>query len=47
MVTGRFNKPQKEIDLASHPQVIQDTIKNLKPEQLGYSLFGERKNNYV
>ena len=47
MVTGRFNKPQKEIDLDSHPQVIQDTIKNLTSDQLGYSLFGERKNNYV
>jgi len=25
----------------------KESIKNLKPEQLGYSLFGKEKNNYV
>lgn len=47
MIKGRYSKPQKEIDIDSHPLVIQETIKNLTPDQLGYSLFGEEENKYV
>src|SRR3990167_649643 len=45
---GKFNKPQKHIKLEEHPKFIQETIKNLKPEQFGYSGFDELgKNDYV
>lgn len=40
MARGRFNKPQKHIKLSEHPKFIQDTIKNLRPGQWGYSGFG-------
>jgi len=40
MVVGRFNKPQENIPLTSHPKVMQETIKNLKPDQFGHSMFG-------
>lgn len=40
MVSGRFGKPQKSIPLADHPKYVQDTIRNLKPEQFGYNGFG-------
>lgn len=41
MVQGRFNKPSKHIPLSDHPKYVQETIKNLKPEQFGYSGFGK------
>lgn len=41
MQQGRFNKPQEHIALDKHPKYVQETIKNLKPEQFGYSGFGE------
>lgn len=48
MTTGRFNKKQQHIGLKDHPKYIQETIKNLKPEQWGYSGFGQLGvNDYV
>jgi hypothetical protein len=48
MVVGRFNKPSEHIKIKDHPKYIQETIKNLKPEQWGYSGFGNLpENNYV
>lgn len=48
MMIGRFNKPQKDILLIHHPLVMQNTIKNLKPNQWGYNGFGRLEvNNYV
>lgn len=40
MARGRFNKPSKHIPLSDHPKYVQETIKNLTPEQWGYSGFG-------
>lgn len=40
MVKGRFNKPQAKIKLEDHPIYIQETIKNLTPDQFGYNGFG-------
>lgn len=48
MAIGRYHKPSKEIDINEHPKYMQETIKNLKPEQFGYNAFGIlRENNYV
>ena len=48
MVLGRYNKPQKEVSLESHPLFVQKTLKNLRPDQFGYNAFGRLKeNNYV
>jgi len=45
---GKFNKPQKFIKLTDHPKVMQETIKNLTPENFGYSGHGKLgENNYV
>lgn len=40
MMEGRFAKPQEKISLDKHPQYIQETIRNLTPEQFGYNGFG-------
>lgn len=40
MMVGRYNKPHREIPLSDHPKVMQETIKNLKPENWGYNMFG-------
>ncbi len=40
MVVGRNNKPSKYIPIEAHPKYVQETIRNLKPTQSGYSLFG-------
>jgi hypothetical protein len=40
MASGRFKKPSEKIKLTDHPLVMQQTIKNLKPENFGYSGFG-------
>ena len=40
MVKGRFNKPAEHIALERHPKFMQETIKNLTPEQFGYNGFG-------
>lgn len=37
---GKFNKPSEKVKLEDHPKVMQETIKNLKPEQFGYNGFG-------
>lgn len=49
MTVGRFNaRSTKHINLKDHPKVMQETIKNLKPEQFGYDGFGLLgKNKYV
>jgi hypothetical protein len=47
MQKGRLNKPQKFIELSDHPLYMQGTIKNLRPENFGYSAFGEEVNSYV
>lgn len=40
MVEGRNAKPSKHIELSDHPRFMQDTIKNLTPEQFGYNGWG-------
>lgn len=40
MVKGRYQKPQKELSLDKHPKYVQETIKNLKPENFGYNGWG-------
>lgn len=48
MAVGRFSKPHLQIPLKEHPKYVQNTIKNLKPEQWGYSGFSNLVvNNYV
>lgn len=45
---GKWNKPQEQIKLTDHPKVMQETIKNLKPEQWGYSGHNHiGANNYA
>lgn len=45
---GKFNKPQEHISLESHPKYVQETIRNLTPEQWGYDGFGHlERNDYV
>lgn len=39
MMLGRWHKPQMQIKLKDHPKYIQETIKNLKPENWGYNGF--------
>lgn len=45
MAVGRTNKPLKHVPLDSHPKVMQETIKNLTPDQWGYSGFGNIEVN--
>ena len=41
MQLGRFRRGGwTDLELNEHPKYIQETIKNLKPEQFGYSLWG-------
>lgn len=47
MMKGRYNKPQRQIILEDHPKFIQKTIKNLEPDQFGFSGFGEFEEHYV
>lgn len=48
MEVGRFGKPSEHIKLEEHPLVIQETIRNLKPEQFGWNGFGNlERNDYV
>lgn len=47
MLIGRLKKPQEELDISIHPRFIQDTIRNLTSDQMGYSLFGYEENRYV
>lgn len=45
MMCGRFNKPQQNITLKEHPKYVQKTIRNLEPDQWGYSGFGLLPHN--
>lgn len=47
MQYGRLQKPHKHISLKDHPIYMQDTIKNLKSNQWGYSGFGYEVNDYA
>lgn len=48
MVVGRFSKPQQKVELSEHPKYMQDTIKNLQPENFGYDGHGNlERNSYV
>lgn len=42
---GKFAKPQKIIPLSQHPKYIQQTIKNLEPENFGYDGHGRLGRN--
>jgi hypothetical protein len=46
MMEGRIKKHSKPIPLSDHPKYIQETIKNLKPNQFGYDNFGGAKCTY-
>lgn len=46
MVLGRVKRHRETIGLRQHPKYIQETIKNLKPEQFGYDNFGNTKCTY-
>lgn len=47
MQIGRFNKPQKEVPINFHPEVMRPVILDLTKEQWGYSGFGLlERNNY-
>lgn len=37
---GKLNKPHEKIPLERHPKFVQETIKNLTPDQWGHSGFG-------
>jgi hypothetical protein len=39
MQIGRFKKPQEHISLGAHPKVMQSIIRELSPDQWGYSGF--------
>ncbi len=45
MAKGRFSKPQQFIKLSEHPKVMQGTIRNLTPENWGYSGHGNLEVN--
>lgn len=45
MVLGRANKPRQKIELSDHPKYIQETIKNLTPDQFGYNAFSNLETN--
>lgn len=47
MMYGRYQKPQKGIPLDKHPIFIQETIRNLRPDQFGYNGFEYFKNDYI
>lgn len=42
MIKGRYSSHKETIALDHHPRVMQETIKNLKPENFGYNGFGLR-----
>ena len=44
MMTGRFNNNTWQMtSLQDYPKYIREKVKNIKPEQFGYSMFGEVK----
>lgn len=47
LVQGRFRKPQEQVALADHPEIMRDTIRSLRPDQFGYDGLGFlQRNNY-
>jgi len=40
MVVGNYSKPQTPLTIEQHPKIIQDKVRNLKPEQMGYNSWG-------
>ncbi len=45
---GKMDKPQQHIKLSDHPKYVQETIKNLKPDQFGFNGLGKLEgNDYV
>lgn len=40
MVLGRYRNHGNRLSLEEHPKIMQDIIKNLRPDQMGYSIFG-------
>ena len=48
MTVGRFTKAQEKVALTFHPAVMQETIRNLRPDQFGYDGLGHLgRNMYV
>lgn len=48
MTVGRFGKAQEKVALSFHPEVMQNTIADLRPDQWGYDGFGNLgRNMYV
>ena len=47
MMRGRLSKPHEHIPLEKHPKIMHNIIKELMPNQFGYSAFGLEKNDYV
>lgn len=45
MMTGRLTKPHKQIPLSDHPKYVQETLKNLRPDQWGYNGFNNIEVN--
>ena len=43
MCIANLSKLEYDIELEKHPKIIQDKIKNIKPEQQGYNCFGWNK----
>lgn len=46
MIEGRYSKPQQAVRIEDHPKFIQETIRNLKPNQFGYNGFGRLRGGY-
>lgn len=40
---GNLTKTQIPIKLTDHPEIMQEKVKNIKPEQQGYNLWGQFK----
>lgn len=48
MIYGRAKKPSQKIKLTDHPIFVQDTIRDLTPDQFGYDGFTYlERNSYV
>lgn len=45
MIVSRFHKPSRKIKLNDHPIFVQETIKNLEPENWGYDGHGYLERN--
>lgn len=40
MVTGRYTKHIGKIEMEDHPKAVQESLKNLRPDQFGFNMFG-------